>query len=657
MQTESSNYREGFMYRFFGDEEPVTFMLRKISSSGFRMVNIIDPEDVREFSEEELDYLKSNGDLQGLVEADGHGEISFYSLPKNDQVAISRKLAYVKNCYSNDLPIRSHPKVKHLIDIVADRIGDKKKPGSSAVISWVNAFEAGHRRVMSLHHSKCNSGRKSEERSPKFYAFVEDAKKIFMRKSKPNITSAIRYVENCIVKYNLTNPEAPLKEQSYNTIKYHINKSSAYEIAKARNGSSKAATEFAYEYEFEKPTMILERVEIDHTLLNIHVVNEFNGKPIGRPNLTLIIDYFSSMILGYLISFEPPGYVSAGIAMKNAMLRKVNLPPGFEWPAHGKPMLLVADNGAEFWGTDFDMLCQSVGITVQYAPVRRPNYKAKVERTFRTIDSEVIDILPGRVLPPEKRTAEYNPESDACLTLRELDACIQNWIVNVYHRTPRGDSRYTPLEKWMQSESYLPIPMEDEIELSIHLLPFKRRVLDRAGIQLEKLTYKSLLLTDLYRREGSINVEIKYNPFDLGRVYVLDERNRKYIPVQCKNFEYANGLSLYMHKLIRKDQLTETNERVNEDIQLQEGKARMVDFINEAHSRTSGKKSQKAKKRLARATAQGIYDLFDESAKDLVVVEVDGDLELASSIDGFNVGEQEAIPEFENEEVEEWGVL
>ena len=54
-------------------------------------------------------------------------------------------------------------------------------------------------------------------------------------------------------------------------------------------------------------------VQIDHTKLDAEIVSEIDREPIGRPWLTLVIDVYTRMILGFFVSLEPPGAMSVGL--------------------------------------------------------------------------------------------------------------------------------------------------------------------------------------------------------------------------------------------------------------------------------------------------------------------------------------------------------
>ncbi len=69
---------------------------------------------------------------------------------------------------------------------------------------------------------------------------------------------------------------------------------------------------------------VLERVEIDHTLLDLFLVDEEDRLPIGRPTLTLAIDAYSRMPFGIQVGFEPPSYLAVMGCLLHGILPKVD---------------------------------------------------------------------------------------------------------------------------------------------------------------------------------------------------------------------------------------------------------------------------------------------------------------------------------------------
>ena len=109
----------------------------------------------------------------------------------------------------------------------------------------------------------------------------------------------------------------------------------------------------------------LERAEIDHTLLDLMVVDDQSRLPLGRPSVTACIDCYTRCILGIYIGFNPPSYQSVAACLKDCFLPKVNLQrdyPGIvnEWPAYGVMHNLVVDGGLEFYSASLEQVCLSL---------------------------------------------------------------------------------------------------------------------------------------------------------------------------------------------------------------------------------------------------------------------------------------------------------
>lgn len=68
----------------------------------------------------------------------------------------------------------------------------------------------------------------------------------------------------------------------------------------------------------------LERVEIDHALLDIIIVDE-TGEVVGRPWLTLALDYYTKLVVGFYLSLDPPSIESVLQCLRSLVLPKNNL--------------------------------------------------------------------------------------------------------------------------------------------------------------------------------------------------------------------------------------------------------------------------------------------------------------------------------------------
>ena len=62
--------------------------------------------------------------------------------------------------------------------------------------------------------------------------------------------------------------------------------------------------------------------QIDHTIVDIVVVDEQYRRPIGRPVLTIAIDVCTRMVAGFHLALEAPSSVSVGLCLLHAVYDK-----------------------------------------------------------------------------------------------------------------------------------------------------------------------------------------------------------------------------------------------------------------------------------------------------------------------------------------------
>ncbi|RMN72694.1 Transposase [Pseudomonas savastanoi pv. savastanoi] len=129
-------------------------------------------------------------------------------------------------------------------------------------------------------------------------------------------------------------------------------------------------------------------VQIDHTPMDILLVDDVHRRSIGRVWITFSIDVYSRMITGYYLALDAPAGISVAMCVAHSILPKENwlIAHGVdgEWPVWGKPKILHADNGADFQSEDVKRSCSNYGIENQFRPVKRPRYGAHIERLMGT---------------------------------------------------------------------------------------------------------------------------------------------------------------------------------------------------------------------------------------------------------------------------------
>ena len=83
--------------------------------------------------------------------------------------------------------------------------------------------------------------------------------------------------------------------------------------------------------------MPLDIIQIDHTKVDVILVDDETRKPIGRPFITVAIDVYSRMIL-VLYILEAPSYFSVGQCLLNAILPKDDFIKNMELKENGQFM-------------------------------------------------------------------------------------------------------------------------------------------------------------------------------------------------------------------------------------------------------------------------------------------------------------------------------
>lgn len=360
----------------------------------------------------------------------------------------------------------------------------------------------------------------------------------------------------------------------------------AFDKHSARYGHDAAVKEFRSIQGHAIVQAPLERAEIDHTLLDLMVVDDQTGLPLGRPSVTACIDCYTRCILGIYIGFNPPSYQSVAACLKDCFLPKVNFKreyPGIvnEWPAYGVMRSLVVDGGLEFYSASLEQVCLSLNINWVAAPRRTAWFKGKIERFLGTMNRAVAHGVPGTTFSDIFQKGDYNPAQHAVITLSTLRQIVRMWIADVYHQQVHRSLQTTPSKMWTSSIRSEDIRLPDETtQLDVVMGRVESRTLTHKGIEFEGLFYNSPELTELRRKEGAnLMVEIRVNESDIGSIYVLSPKTSKAYSVPALNHDYACGISLWQHKVIKNyhRQQFDTNYGVDGWLQAKNEISRLID--------------------------------------------------------------------------------
>ena len=182
------------------------------------------------------------------------------------------------------------------------------------------------------------------------------------------------------------------------------------------------------------------RYEVDATVLDKYIRYPFDNTgqySMGRPVLYIVIDVFSTAIVGMYVGFDGPNWAGASQALVNACSDKVAFAAQFgvtitedEWPCHHVPVEITVDNGREYPdGLIESVLRTEIGVRgFNFTAVFRGDAKAVVEKKFDVLNKGSLHFSPGAI-PEAPQRGEQHPSNQALLDDDSLVAELIHTIV------------------------------------------------------------------------------------------------------------------------------------------------------------------------------------------------------------------------------------
>lgn len=423
----------------------------------------------------------------------------------------------------------------------------------------------------------------------------------FLSRQKKRAEAVVRTVRERCARAGIAAPSA-------NTIRSRIHAIKADEAARRRQGGvkSKAARRLkaaaGQTPESPGPMAIL---QIDHTPVDIILVDETYRKPLGRPYLTVAIDVYSRCVAGFLLSLDPPSATSVGLCIAHAAIPKdsylQNLGiEGHAWPVSGAPGGLYVDNAAEFHSEALTRGCEQHGIALNYRPVATPHYGGIVERLIGTL-MEMIHEVAGTTFSNPVERGEYDSDGQACMTLAELEQWMTLAIVGRYHGEVHGGLFEPPIARWRHGLSTIGTPraITQTQAFLVDFLPVLRRRVTCEGFRIDHISYFCNALHPwIAERDRLGPLVIRRDPRDLSRIFALDPVGEFYVEVPCARLGRPS-ITLFEHRQAIAWLKADGRSQVDEDSIF-----RAVAAQREL-ARTAAARTRSARRKLARIAGAG----------------------------------------------------
>lgn len=479
----------------------------------------------------------------------------------------------------------------------------------STIYRWIERFRLTGK-ISSLAPSERSGGkgksRLSEDIEEILTATIES---IYLSRERKSIK---RTIEEIQLQCRNNGLEAPHS----NTIRARLMVISEEEKIKQRYGAKAAREAFDTTVnKYQEAQFPLSVVQIDHTKIDIILVDEQYRHPIGRPWITLAIDVFSRMVVGFYISFDPPGALGTGMCLANAILPKeaslAKYDINGEWPCWGVMKTIHADNAKEFRGNMLRKASEEYGINLEWRPVTRPNWGGHIERLLGTLLTEIHD-LDGTTFSNPTEKSNYDSAKRATLTLKEFEHWFLTLIINIYHNRLHTGIGTTPLAKYnegvfgsaTQLGSGLPERIYNERKLKLDFLPYEERTIQEYGVVIDHVQYYHNVLrkwvNSIEKGMGKSQIRRKFifkrDPRDISVIFFFEPDLKEYFEIPYRNTSHP-PITIWEFREIERILLDEGKKHVDENA-IFEGLQRLREIESNAKGKTKEAKMKiKATKR------------------------------------------------------------
>lgn len=579
--------------------------------------------DTKDMSPNELDEKWVHGDW--VVDETSLGEAAevvyvatpplLEAFPEEDQKEARRKESYLLKIEARfrqigERFVSTPEKLEPHVTAVAAELNDPNVPCGDTVWSWWSRYRV--TRCATRLIDRKRPGRPSLLKVLG-HLFEEVVDEIFLTRQKLPVKDVVERLAEKVKAFNSSRPEERhLRVPSRASVYRWVAKLYEPLVTAAREGKRVSERQFRSVVSGLKVKRILDRWELDHTPLDIILICSLTKLILGRPVLTLCIDRFSRLIVGFYISYQAASSSSVLHCLKQAILPKNDIFKRFPdlvgpWPARGCPMTVAIDNGMDLHAKDLEEPAREMGVELHYMGAGYPELKGAIERVIGTVNRTFVHRLPGSTFSNVEQRGEYPSEKLAALDIEVFTHVLVKWIVDDYHKAPhRGLQGKTPLQVWQEGEAERVIELPAfPRQLDLLVGHSAKRTLWHYGLQYDNLNYNSAQLQSLLQ-DGIDSVRLRAHETSIEFVSVLDPRTNDYFDVPAVDHEYVQGMNRHVHQLV----MTAVRERFKNDWRADE-RLQVKREIEEIVSAAVSAKKQADRKAAAHKNQVDSAEMFD----------------------------------------------
>lgn len=453
-------------------------------------------------------------------------------------------------------PILSHN--KRSLDLVS-KIAFENNISVPTIYRWLKLYDESG--LVSSLAGKKRMGGQGKSRLLRIQEDIINDKihSIYLSSSKKSIVKTIREIELCCQDLNIKPPHS-------NTIRNRIKNIADETKIKKRLGIQVARYKFEpLKGKFPGADYPLAVVQIDHTPVDIILVDEQNRQPLKRPWLTLAMDVYSRMVVGFYLSFDTPGALGTGMCIANSILPKEawleSLGVDSEWSCWGIMDKIHVDNAKEFRGKMLENACLNYGIDLEFRPIGSPHFGGHIERILGTFSKEIHN-LPGTTFSSIQDRGKYDSKKNSSFTLLEFEKWLVTYITKIYHNRLHSGINSTPIKKFndgiLGTKDILgrgiPPRINNERKVRLDFMPYVERSIQEYGVLIDHIHYYSDVLRNyIHDTENSQKKKhiFKRDPRDISVIYFFDPKIGEYIDIPYRDLSLP-PLSIWEYREVVK---------------------------------------------------------------------------------------------------------
>ncbi len=262
---------------------------------------------------------------------------------------------------------------------------------------------------------------------------------------------------------------------------------------------------------------------IDHTELDVELVDSRTGANLRRPWLTILLDAYTRLVLAFYLTFDPPSYRSCMAVIRNCVRR------------HGRiPKTIVVDQGSDFESLYFEVLLARLETHKKSRPAAKGRFGSVIERFFGVSNQALIHNLRGNsqsLQQPRSMSPSHDPRKLAVWTLPALTDAFEEFVDITYAGLIHPALGMTPKEAMARGlamtgcRDHILIPDTEDFNRLCMPTTIAGKALVRSG---RGIKIKGIFYWHPSFREATVTstkVHLVYDPFDVSRAYALVNGN------------------------------------------------------------------------------------------------------------------------------------